>query len=290
MQTVDEINAKDTNQNSKGLGRGLDSLIPTGFDVDERTTTPTGEISTSLIDPNPLQPRREFEEEALVDLANSIRKYGIIQPLLVTKKGDRYELVAGERRLRAAKVAGLSMVPVIERTMEEQEKLEVAIIENLQRENLNPIELGLSYKRLMSEFSLSQEEVAERVGKARSTVANTMRLLTLPLEIKEALAAGKISEGHARALLNIKDPQKQMELFKKILEGGLNVRDLEDKAARVKNLKADKDPNILAAEKRLGEVMGTKVNIKRSGARGKIEIEYYSFEDLERIYTKIVGH
>lgn len=289
MQTVKDVN--NSKDQTKGLGRGLDSLIPTGFDVNEPVEKPTGQIDITLIDPNPMQPRREFEEDALLDLANSIRKYGIIQPLLVTRKGDRFELVAGERRLRAAKVAGLKEVPVVERSMEEQEKLEVAIIENLQRENLNPIELAYSYKKLITDFGLTQETVSERVGKARSTVANTIRLLSLPHEIKDALALGKITEGHARALLNITDPTKQIELFKKILEGDLNVREIETKAGKVKNpSKASKDPNITAAERRLSEVMGTKVTIKRSGTQGKIEIEYYSFEDLERIYTKIVGH
>jgi ParB family chromosome partitioning protein len=284
MQTLDD-NAK---KNVHGLGRGLDSLIPTGFDMDEPVEKATGKIAVDLIDPNPQQPRREFEEGALIDLANSIRKYGIIQPLLVSKTGSRYELVAGERRLRAAKVAGLKEVPVIERSLEEQEKLEVAIIENLQREDLNPLDLAYSYKKLMDQFNLTQEEVAEKIGKARSTVANTMRLTTLPHEVKQALINGKITEGHARALLNLSSVKEQLEMLDRLITRNMNVRDLENKVAVQKHTRTlVKDPNLMAAEKKIAEAIGSKAKIKTVGKGGKIIIDYYSLEDFERIYKKI---
>lgn len=287
MQTLDN---QQKNTKSHGLGRGLDSLIPTGFDADEPVERATGLANVNLIDPNPDQPRREFDEEALAQLANSIREYGVIQPLLVTKKGDRFELVAGERRLRASKVAGLKEVPVIERTLKENERLEIAIIENVQRENLNPVELAYSYKHLIDQFSLTQDEVAKRVGKARSTIANTMRLISLPHDIKQALIECKITEGHARTLLGIDSVDKQMELFRQMLSGGMNVRQAESGAAGAKGRKSEAvDPNVKAAEKRMSEAVGTKVVIKRTGKGGKIVIDYYSFEDLERIFKKIVG-
>jgi ParB family chromosome partitioning protein len=263
----------------------LDSLIPADFgDAQQKET---GVISIDLIDANPNQPRKSFDETALAELAASIREHGVLQPLLVSKNGDRFELIAGERRFRAAKIAGLTEVPVIERSFDEQQKLEVSIIENLQRENLNPIELALSYKRLMDEFGLTQEQVAEKVKRGRSTVTNTMRLLTLPFEIKQALAEGKISEGHGRTLLNL-PTEKQMDMFYRMLNEGMNVREAEkSKAPRIGSPKV-KDPNILAAEKKMGEVFGTKVEIVNKASGGKVVIEYYSPEDLERIFRKIV--
>lgn len=299
MQPIDD-NTKDikpafakgyeTNkQNTKifrGLGRGLDSLIPIG-DGGETPKVQIGSLmlNPAIIDPNPHQPRTSFDETPLAELAASIREYGILQPLLVTKSDKgRYQLIAGERRLRAAKLAGLSEVPVIERTLDEQQKLEFAIIENIQRENLNPVEAALSYRRLIDEFSLSQEDAAKKVGKARSTVANALRLLGLSAEIKQGLIDGKITEGHARSILAIEDREAQLNFYHSILSEGMNVRQAEshvqEKSTKVR---AQADPHIRDAEKRLSEVVGTKVRIRPK----QIVIEYYSEEDLDRIFKVI---
>lgn len=290
MQTVTDDDQKKINKH--GLGRGLDSLIPTSIDEmgEEVKVNATDFIDVSLIDPNPHQPRQNFEEVALAELAGSIREYGILQPLLITPAEDRYQLIAGERRLRAAKIAGLKEVPVIIRTLDELSKLELALIENVQRENLNPIEAALSYKKLIDEFNLTQDEVARKVGKARSTVANTVRLLSLPAEIKIALSKGVISEGHARALLGIVDRDEQMALYQNMVNGKITVRQAESKSKRSKNKGiAPKDPNFEAAEKRLEETLGSKVAIKNKSKGGQIVIEYYNFEDLERIYKRIIN-
>jgi len=288
MQTVTD---DDKKINRHGLGRGLDSLIPTGKDNDE---SPKAEELMDLneIAQNPKQPRQNFEEVALAELASSIREHGIIQPLLVSPHEGKFQLIAGERRYRAARIAGLTKVPVIIRTMDEQSKLEVALIENVQRENLNPIESANSYKRLIDEFSLTQEEVAKKVGKARPTIANALRLLALPSEIKQALINGEITEGHARTLLNIDDSEKQLELFREIKAGKVTVRQAESKkpnSKRNRDSEIKKDPNFEAAEKRIGEKMATKVIIKKKKNGGQIVIEYYSFEDLERIYRRLIS-
>lgn len=274
--------------NKFGLGRGLDSLIPTS-DNDDTTKQATGNLllATGIIDPNPHQPRTSFDEAPLAELAASIREYGILQPLLVTKaENGRYQLIAGERRLRAAKLAGLSEVPVIVRTLDELQKLELAIIENIQRENLNPVEAALSYRRLIDEFNLSQEDAAKRVGKARSTVANSLRLLSLPAEIKQGLIDGKITEGHARSILAITDREAQLTFYNNILSEGMNVRQAESHVqAGSTKVRKQVDPDTRAVEKKLSEAVGTKVRIKPK----QIVIEYYSPEDLERIYKIIAG-
>lgn len=286
-----QVDDEQKNNFKHGLGRGLDSLIPIGEEYEEPNEQATNLISISNIDPNPHQPRQDFDDDALAELAASIREYGIIQPLLVTKEGSRYQLVAGERRLRAAKIAGLDKVPAVVKSMDDILKLELALIENIQRENLNPIEAAFSYKKLIDNFNLTQEEVAKKVGKARSTVANTLRLLLLPINIRAALIEGKISEGHGRALLNIEDPDKQQALFNRILEGDVTVRQAEKKKFNASlQSKTEKNPDLIAAEKRMSESFGTKVSIKQSKKRGQIIIEYYSVEDLERIYRKIIGN
>jgi ParB family chromosome partitioning protein len=281
MQPVD-----DTKRASfRGLGRGLDSLIPVSEDDSNTPQTGSMTVRTVLVDPNPHQPRTSFDEAPLAELAASIREYGILQPLLVTRgEKGRYQLIAGERRLRAAKLAGLDEVPVVLRTLDEQQKLELAIIENIQRENLNPIESALSYRRLIDEFSLSQEEAAKKVGKARSTVANALRLLSLSAEIKQGLIEGKITEGHARSILAIEDRESQLRFFHSIVSEGLNVREAE-MHVQAKSQKPRKytDPNIRAAEKRLSEAIGTKVKIRPK----QIIIEYYNEEDLDRIFKII---
>lgn len=266
-----------------GLGRGLDSLIPVA-DLDDQQKNIEGVLllDPGKIDPNPHQPRTSFNEAPLAELAASIREYGVLQPLLVTKSiNDRYQLIAGERRLRAAKLAGLKEIPAILRTLDEQQKLELAIIENIQRENLNPVETALSYKRLIDEFSLSQEEAAKKVGKARSTVANSLRLLTLPAEIKQGIIDGKITEGHARSILAIEGKEAQLGFYHNIVSEGLNVRQAEGRIAKKQN--NEKDPHIKDAEKELSERFGTKVRISKN----TITFEYYSQEDLDRIYEML---
>jgi ParB family chromosome partitioning protein len=288
MQSVDDQNSKSETRNTKfGLGRGLDSLIPTS-DNDDTTRQEAGELklNPALIDPNPHQPRTSFDEAPLAELAASIREYGILQPLLVTKAANgRYQLIAGERRLRASKLAGLTEVPVIVRSLEEQQKLEFAIIENVQRENLNPVEAALSYRRLIDEFNLSQEEAAKKVGKARSTVANALRLLSLPAEIKQGLTEGKITEGHARSILAIEDREAQLNFYHNILSEGMNVRQAEshvqEKSAKVRT---KVDPHIRDAEKKMSEAIGTKVKIKPH----QVVIEYYNEEDLDKILGIII--
>jgi ParB family chromosome partitioning protein len=271
-----------------GLGRGLDSLIPIG-DEEMKPVASDSEIDINIVDPNPMQPRTSFDEAPLAELAASIREYGILQPLLVsTAEKGRFQLIAGERRLRAAKLAGLARVPVIIRTLDEQKKLELAIIENVQRENLSPIEAALSYRRLMDEFGLTQEDVAAKVGKARSTIANSLRLLSLPAEIKQGLMEGKITEGHARSIVAIEDREAQIAFYHRIISEGLNVRQAE-KHAKTPNSRVvtQKDPNVKAAEKKLSQAVGTKVKIVTKGTGGKVVIEFYDAEDLDRIYKKI---
>ncbi len=288
MQTVDDSGKKQT----FGLGRGLDSLIPIEEALydDSSKISSDSEIDVRLIEPNPKQPRQNFNEEALAELASSIREHGILQPLLVTRFGDKYQLIAGERRLRAAKIAGLNKVPVIIRSLDEQSKLELALIENVQRENLNPLESALSYKKLIDEFNLTQEEVAKRVGKARTTIANSIRLLSLPFDIKQGLIEGKITEGHARTLLGLENKEEQLQLYNQIISDKLNVREAEAKSSRSNNKgKREKDPDFLAAEKRMSESLSTKVEIKRSKKGGQVVITYHSAEDLEKIFRKIVS-
>ena len=275
-------------QSSRGLGRGLDSLIPTGSDEPREAVAPTNELKIALIKPNPHQPRRHFDERMLKELSDSIREHGVIQPLVVSKEGKDFILVAGERRLRAAKLAGLDSVPVILRSTKEQQKLELALIENLQRTDLNVLEEASSYKKLMDEFNLTQDEVAKRVGKSRSAVANNMRLLSLPVEVKKGLREGLITEGHARVILSLPTLEKQLAFYDSIVKGKLNVRQAEAKAKtrgehRVESLSSE----LKNIENDLRNIIGTKVKIQKKGAGGKIIIEYYSDEELERIVKKI---
>lgn len=287
---------------SQSLGRGLGSLIPKKT-VNSKSDSSTPEekltvvqdrdrilqISPDDISINPHQPRQNFAQEPLNDLASSIKEHGIIQPLVVTKKGDQYELIAGERRLRSAKMLGLKEVPVILREEQEQEKLELALIENLQRENLNPLETAIAYERLIEEFNITQEEVAHKVGKARSSVANALRLLSLPEQIKEALSGGKISEAHAKYLLGLDDETKQINLFKKILRQNLTVADTSKEIKRLGGTKGakTKDYTDLAKEEELSEILSTKVDIRRRGRGGKLVIDFYSEEELNNILGKI---
>lgn len=284
-----------------GLGRGLGSLIP---DKDAQSipvrqtgasTSPTDKnnilnIPLEEIALNPLQPRQQFSDDGLDELVDSIKEYGVIQPLIVTREGGKYELIAGERRLRAAKQAGLKEVPAILRDAGEQEKLEVALIENIQRENLNAIDLAHGYKRLIDEFNLSQEEVAKRVGKSRPTVTNVLRMLQLPEEVQLALIGGKITEGHAKYILGLPTEEKQMILFRKILNNKLTITDTNKevrrmggtKAARIKINYSDKDKEFA-----LREFFGTRVEIKRKGKGGQIIIDFFTDEELGEIVDKV---
>jgi ParB family chromosome partitioning protein len=249
-------------------------------------------IETSKISPNPKQPREYFSPEGMEDLAASVKKHGILQPLVVTPLGeDRFELIAGERRLRAAKLVDLKFVPVIIRKIKEHEKLELALIENLQRQDLNAIEEALGYKRLIDEFNLTQDEAGEKVSKSRPAVANALRLLNLPKEIQEAVARGKISASAGRVLAGIGDAKKRDELFKKMLSG-LTVRESEEQV-REKGMSLHtrhpfKDPALLELAERLRESLHTKVDIKKSGKTGKIIIEFYSEEELKKLKEKLL--
>ncbi|MDD5291456.1 MAG: ParB/RepB/Spo0J family partition protein [Patescibacteria group bacterium] len=288
-----------------GLGRGLGSLIPQKIKkidalpeegisvVDVTSEDDRGkvlEVDPGRIEVNPMQPRSQFSDFNMDELVESIKEYGIIQPLIVTRAGDKYELIAGERRLRAAKQVGLTKVPVIVRDASSQRKLEMALVENLQREDLNPIEAALAYKKLADEFNLTQEEVAKRVGKSRSAISNCLRFLNLPEEIQQALVEGKISEGHAKYLMGLDGQAKQLALFKKILRHNLTVRDTDSEAkkmggtkqARVKIDYADKD-----REFSLREFFGTKVEIKRKGKGGLVVVSFFSDEELENIMNKV---
>lgn len=296
-----------------GLGKGLDSLIPNKSDKlakpetkknnSETKVSPakkvkedpkTSEILLKInqVEPNRDQPRKEFDEDALLELADSIKQFGILQPLLVQKKKDYYEIIAGERRWRAAKLAGLKEVPVLIKSYTDQEIVEISLIENIQRENLNPIEEAMAFKRLLEEFHLKQDEVAERVSKSRTAVTNSMRLLKLSDKVKQMIIDDMISTGHARALLAIEDEEQQYLLATKIFDEKLSVRETEKLVKSLKNPK--KEVKKITPEhqviyndiaEKMKSIMGTKVNINaKANGKGKIEIEYYSEEELERIY------
>lgn len=282
---------------SYGLGRGLNSLIPPKKIIQAFSSgveaAPQGvrlvDVPVKNIRPNPKQPREDFGYQDLEDLINSIKEHGILQPLVVTKvDGENYELIAGERRFRAAKFLNLRTVPAIVRTAKDQEKLELALIENIQRKNLNPIEEGRAFQRLMDEFNLTQEEVAVRVGKSRPVIANTLRLLSLPEEIIQAIRSGKIKESHGRTLLSLPDERSQLRYFSKILKNEMTVRDVEGAVRKVKGVRQRKvDPALAAKEELLRGVFGTKVEIKKRGTKGQIVIHFYSDEEYSDIIRKI---
>ncbi len=278
-----------------GLGRGLNSLIPSKKVIQafSEAEAPQGarliDVPVKNIRPNPQQPREDFGYQDLEDLINSIKEHGILQPLIVTKiDGENYELIAGERRYRAAKFLNLRTVPAVVRTVKDQEKLELALVENIQRKNLNPIEEARAFSRLMQEFNLTQEKVAERIGKSRPTVANTLRLLSLPDEIQQALRSGKIKESHARTLLGLSDKRVQLKYFSKILKNEMTVRDAETVVRRAKGYRQSKiNPALAAKEELLRGVFGTKVEIKKRGTKGQIIIHFYSDEEYSDIIKKI---
>ncbi len=282
------------------LGKGLGSLIPQTEEPEDGARTAVTNIAINLIHPNPNQPRKTFREEALTELADSIKQQGIIQPIIVEKEGGRYTIIAGERRFRAARMAGLFEIPVIIRKYTDEEKLEAALIENIQRENLNAIEEARGYHMLMSTLNLNQDEVAKKVGKKRSTVANSLRLLNLPEDIQTSLAEGRITAGHARALLSIVNPSDMRILYSRILNDSLSVRESERQAASLNNGVRNTvpssappaktaDPEISRMEQKFIDALGTKVSVKGGLKKGKIEISYFSLDDLERIYDIITG-
>jgi ParB family chromosome partitioning protein len=273
------------------IGTAAASLKNSGnFENNERGAG-VNEISINDIVPNPYQPRTNFDETKLMELAESIKQHGIIQPIVASKNGRQYEIIAGERRFKAAKLAGLRNVPVIIREKpDDQKKLELAVVENVQRQDLDPIEEAKSYRKLSEEFDLSQEEVAKKLGKSRSVVANKLRLLELPIEIQRSLIEGKITEGHAKAILAIKNPEKQRALYELILKDNLTVRQTEGKTREI-SVKTHKrqivvDPVVKREEEMIAQALGTKVKIKKSGGGGRIVIDYYSQEEL----NNILGH
>ncbi len=276
-----------------GLGKGLDALIPGGLGSTPAQADSFAPIS--MIIPNPQQPRSAIPEESLAELAASIREHGILQPLVVSRDAvtGMYTLIAGERRLRAAKLAGLDKVPVIIRTVSEQQRLTQALIENIQRADLSPLETARGFRRLIDEFNLTHEALADQVGKSRVTVTNTLRLLNLPPEVQDALAAARISEGHARALLGLPSPQAQIAALHTILSQQLNVRQAEELVRKLTGIKppslppVDVDPQVQELEDRLREKLGTRVNLHRGKKGGTITIHYYSDEELTSLIEKL---
>ncbi len=277
-----------------GLGKGLDALIPTEFNIP--TTPAEMYVPISMIVANPRQPRETMNEDDLQDLANSIREHGIIQPLIVTLESHTgiYTLIAGERRLRAAQLVGLEKVPVIVRTASDQERLELALIENVQRSDLSPLETGAAYHKLAQEFNLSHEQIANRVGKSRVSVTNTLRLLSLPEKVKKALSSGEITEGHARAILGLPTEQGQLAALQTVVANGFNVRQTEDLVRKLSGVKPPNhieqpvDPIIKEIEDQLRGKLGTKVLLKQGEKGGTLTIHYFSNEELTQIINIIL--
>lgn len=281
------------NNSNKRLGRGLEALLGEGAGEDAPGAR-VMQIEINRLDPNPDQPRKDFDETALSELAESIKAHGIIQPILVCQgKGGRYTIVAGERRWRAARLAGLQSVPAILRDFDGRQSMEIALIENLQRLDLNPVEQAEAIRFLMDAYTLTQEQVADKIGKSRPAVANALRLLSLPPKVLEMLRAGAISAGHARALLSLEDWKKQEEAARLLIKNGMSVRQAEKLvsggAPKAKRAEASRDADIVFVESRMCEALGTKVCLNGSLERGKITIEYFNKDDLDRLYSALVG-
>lgn len=297
--------------NNRGLGRGFDALIPTQIDVEfdptaEVVKTPEGtdkrvaadevmQLEVGIVSPNPHQPRLTFDEGALAELAASIKEHGVMQPIVVVESKGEYQLVAGERRLRASKLAGKKTIPAIVRSYSKQQQVELALIENIQREDLNPLETATSYRKLVDEFNMSNDDIAKRVGKDTSTVSNTMRLLNLPLDAKRAVAEGVISEGHGRVILSVKENDKQLELLDLIVKNGWTVRQAEAFARdfKRKTTTVDKVAAKQAARNEVTEAIAgrlkTPVTIQRTAKGGKLLIQFSSDKELERLKKAILG-
>jgi ParB family chromosome partitioning protein len=277
---------------TSALGRGLASLIP------QRAASPSTIVDVPLVrvSPNPFQPRHRIDEAALAELAASIREHGVLQPVLVTETLDGYQLIAGERRVRAARLAGLERIPAVVRQLADQDQLQVALVENVQRSDLDPIDEALAYRQLIAEFGLTQERVAERVGKARATVANTLRLLDLHPDVQAAIADGRLTEGHGRALGGL-EPGGQAHVLATVLGQDLSVRQTEELVRRLREPREPRtpsprprlDPDLERVEEDLRQRLGTKVSLSRSRKGGRIVIEYYSDEELARLYERLIG-
>ncbi len=294
------MNKVDTSR--RALGRGLGALLtsrtaPVALPLEASHDETPRSAPIDSIDPNPLQPRRAFQSERLSELAQSIRVNGIIQPLVVRKVADRYQLVAGERRWRAAKLAGITEVPIVLRDIPDDRLLEITLIENIQREDLNPIETAIAFDRLGRELSLNPEQIGERTGKDRTTVVNFIRLLQLPGDLQQLVSERRLSAGHARCLLSLPSADLQREVAEKSVAQGWSVRQIERTTQKMLEGRKPKhvdeviaDPNVKAAIQEMERVLGTKVRIvERARQKGRIEIDYYSAEDLDRIYNAIVG-
>ena len=282
----------------RALGRGLGALLPTRPPILAPTVEENAQhIAIDLIEANPLQPRRTFQPERLEELAQSIRSNGIIQPLVVRRAGDRYQLVAGERRWRAAKLAGMQEVPAVIREIPDDRLLEITLVENIQREDLNPIETAVAFERMIRELVLSPEQVGQRTGKDRTTIVNLIRLLQLPQDLQQLVAERRLSAGHARCLLSLPNVQLQREVAEKSVAQGWSVRQVERVTRKMLEGRSPKhvddvelDPNVKAAIQEMERALGTRVKIvEKANHKGRIEIEFYSSEDLDRIYAAICG-
>ena len=274
----------------KALGKGLGAFIPEEFGIlkDERYA----DLDVDQIRPNPDQPRQKFDEQAIEELAQSIRESGLVQPLLVVPEADHYQIVVGERRWRAAQKAGLRKVPVLIRTIPKEKQLEFALIENIHREDLNPLEIGLAYQKLIQDLNLTQQEVADKVGKDRTSITNYIRLLKLPEEVRRYLADDQLTMGHAKALLALEEGDLQLSVGRQVAEKGLSVRQTEKLVARMKEhaprtQRSLADPDLHALQEELIKTLGTKVQIKGSRNKGVVRIFYFSLDDLNRIYDKM---
>lgn len=289
----------------RGLGKGIGALFGNDIEetdivaqdihqINENDKEKVTSLKLAQIEPNKEQPRKNFDEEKLQQLADSIKQHGVIQPIIVKDLNNGYyQIVAGERRWRASRIAGITEIPAIIRTYDELATMQIALIENLQREDLNPIEEALSYKALLNDFALTQEKVSEQVGKSRSAIANTIRLLSLPKQVQKMLEEGVISGGHARAILSVTSEEGKLQLSEKIIENELNVRQAEQLAKALNAQKQEKEPTqpqtsafdlqLQGIQKRMSDLLGTKVKILNGAKKGKIEIEYYSANDLERV-------
>ena len=280
---------------NKGLGRGLDALLDE-IDTPEEAKQGTFEVDLYDLDTNPDQPRKTFDPEKLAELAASVKRHGVVQPILVKQNGLRYTIVAGERRYRAARQAGLTKVPVVLTNVDENAVMEISLVENIQRENLNPIEEAAAIKLLMQQHDLTQEEVSERVGKSRPAIANALRLLTLAKSVQKMIKDGRLSAGHGKMLAGVGDPRTQMDLAEKCAEGDWSVRRLEDEIRfaempkRKQKEKPEPSPEFRNAMHRMRAELGTKVSVQGDEDKGKLVIHYYSREDLDRIYRVIVGN
>jgi ParB family chromosome partitioning protein len=276
----------------RALGKGLKAFLPEEYGIlkDEKFV----DVDVEDLKPNPLQPRQDFDQDAIEELARSIEETGILQPLVVVPEGNQYKIVVGERRWRAAQKIGMTKIPAIVRHLSEQEQIEVSLVENLQRKDLNPIEIALAYQKLMHELNYTQEMVAEKVGKDRTSVANFTRLLKLPPEIQKMVAEGKISMGHARALITLEKPDQQIFISRLIVQKNLSVRDVEKMMAEKRQPSSPKpkqplDPDLLALQDELVQILGTKVAISGNSQKGIVKLFYFSLEELNRLFDKIKG-